>query len=238
MGISHQQIKDLIGTKENITIFEIGCADGRDSKRFLNTFGDNMTLYTFDPEPLNQKLVTTLGCQDAFGGSNDELVKDKRHKFNPYAMCDYTGTITFNRSRNNDGPNNGHEWGRYSGSIHRPVTHLESPKYGKRWAACVFEETVEAKCTTIDQFCEELQIEHIDFIWMDTQGAEREVLKGAKKMLSNIDFIYTEYYDEEMYENCAGLVEIQELIPGFELIMNWRCNDADGGDALFRNVVQ
>lgn len=238
MGITHTQIKDLIGTKEDIVIFEIGCADGRDSKKFLNTFGDNLKLYTFDPEPLNAKLVTTLGCKDAFGGSNDELVSDKRHIFSPYAICDYTGSITFNRSRNNDGPDSGYEWGRYSGSIHRPVTHLESPKYGKRWSACVFEETVEAKCTSIDNFCEENSIDHIDFIWMDTQGAEREVLKGAQNMLPNIDFIYTEYYDEEMYENCAGLSEIEQLLPKFEIIMNWRYNDADGGDVLFRKTTK
>jgi FkbM family methyltransferase len=236
MGISHEKIKELIGIKENITIFEIGCADGRDSKTFLNTFDNNMTLYTFDPEPLNAKLVTTLGYYDAFGGSNDALVTDERHKFNHCAMCDYTGTIIFNRSRNNDGPSNGHNWGRYSGSIHKPVTHIESPKYGKRWSACVFEETIEVECTTIDDFCFKNNIKHIDFIWMDTQGSEREVFLGSKNMLPNIDFIYTEYYDEEMYENCAGLSEIKELLDGFEIMMDWRYNDADGGDVLFRRV--
>lgn len=233
-GIEHRQIKNLMSGRENIIIFEIGCADGRDTKKFLNTFGNELTIYTFDPEPINKTFVTTLGQKDAFGGNNDQLVTDKRHIFHSYAMCDYRGTITFNRSRNNDGPDSGYNWGRYSGSIHRPVTHLDSPKYGKRWSACVFEETVEAECTSIDMFCEENGIDHIDFIWMDTQGAEREVLKGASKMLSNIDYIYTEYYDEEMYEGCAGLEEIKDLLPNFELQHNWRCNDADGGDVLFK----
>ena len=237
MGISQSQIKDLIGDKENIVIFEVGCADGRDSKTFLNTFGDNLKLYTFDPEPVNARLVTTLGSEDAFGGSNDQLITDERHKFTHCALCDYTGTIVFNRSRTVDGPGNGYEWGRYSGSIRRPVTYTESPKYGKRWPQSVFEETVEVDCTTIDDFCKKNNIDHIDFLWMDTQGAEREVLTGAKKMLKNISFIYTEYYDEEMYENCAGLSEIKEILSEFELTNDWRYGDADGGDALFKKIV-
>ena len=39
MGLSQYAIRELIGEKDNITIFEIGCADGGDTKRFLNTFG-------------------------------------------------------------------------------------------------------------------------------------------------------------------------------------------------------
>lgn len=238
MTITHTQIKNLMGSREEVTIFEVGCADGRDTKKFLNTFGMELTIYSFDPEPINIRALTELGQTDAMGCNNDQLVIDKRHIFSPYAICDHKGTLTFNRSRDVGWPDRGESIGRYSGSIHRPVTHVQSDKYGRRWPKTVFEETVEVECISIDIFCEENDIGHIDFIWMDTQGAEREVLMGAKNMLPNIDFIYTEYYDEEMYENCAGLSEIQELIPDFELIMNWRCNDADGGDALFRRVVK
>ena len=31
MGISQEEIKNLIGNKDEITIFEIGCADGGDT---------------------------------------------------------------------------------------------------------------------------------------------------------------------------------------------------------------
>ena len=55
MGLSQYAIRELIGEKDNITIFEIGCADGGDTKRFLNTFGSNLKIYTFDPEPINIK---------------------------------------------------------------------------------------------------------------------------------------------------------------------------------------
>ena len=91
MGLSQQEIKELIGEKDSITIFEIGCADGGDTKRFLNTFGSNLKIYTFDPEPINIKYVTTPGSLDAFGNSNDILISDDRHVFNPYAISGKDG---------------------------------------------------------------------------------------------------------------------------------------------------
>lgn len=234
MGISQDQIKELLGDREQITVFEIGCADGVDTKRFLNTFGENFKIYTFDPEPINVEYMTTLGSKDAWGNSNDILITDNRHKFYPYAISGENGKTTFHRSRN-DCPE-GREVGRYSGSIRRPVTMIESPQYGRRWPGCLFDESVEVETKRLDTFCEENNIDHVDFIWMDTQGAERDVLSGAGSMFQNIDYIYTEYYNEEMYENCAGLDEIKSMLEGFELINTWGYNDADGGDALFKRV--
>lgn len=238
MAITQDQIKSLLGEKDSITIFEIGCADGADTKRFLSTFGENFKIYTFDPEPINIKYMTTLGSKDAWGNNNDILVEDKRHTFSPYAMAGHNGTATFNRSRNitPNNPEEGFLVGRYSGSIHEPLTMTYSDKYGARWPGCVFEEKITVECKRLDSFCEENNIEHIDFIWMDTQGAEREVLSGAEKMLPNIDYIYTEYYNEEMYKSCANLDEIKSILNGFELIADWRFNDSDGGDALFKRI--
>lgn len=239
MGISQEQIKELIGEKQDIVIFEVGCADGTDTKKFLSTFDSNLTIYTFDPEPINIKYMTTLGSKDAWGNNNDILVQDSRHKFSPYAISNNDGITTFNRSRNIT-PNNFEEGflvGRYSGSIHEPLTYFKSEKYGSRWPGTVFEEKITIECKKLDTFCKENNVSHIDFLWMDTQGAEREVLTGATEMLSNIDYVYTEYYDEEMYKSCAGLAEIKEILTGFELIGDWRYSDADGGDALFRRIV-
>ena len=181
--------------------------------------------------------MTTLGSKDAWNGSNDILITDQRHKFFPYAISGNDGVIKFNRSRNKTpNPEEGFLVGRYSGSIHEPVTYHNSSKYGARWPGTLFEEQVTVESKTLDTFCAENNISHIDFIWMDTQGAERDVINGALNMLPNIDFIYTEYYDEEMYKNCPSLEEIKNLLPNFKLVQNWPFNDADGGDALFKKI--
>lgn len=51
------------------------------------------------------------------------------------------------------------------------------------------------KSTTIDQFCGDLDINKIDFLKIDVEGAELDVLKGASGMLKEkkIKFLQVEY---------------------------------------------
>ena len=45
MGIAIDKIKELVGNRDNLVVFEVGCADGTDTKQFLSQFGTNMKLY-------------------------------------------------------------------------------------------------------------------------------------------------------------------------------------------------
>ena len=230
MAINHDQIKKLIGEKEEVIIFEIGCADGRDTRKFLQTFGDNLKLYTFDPEPVNIKALSEIGATNYRGESNNDIIQDPRNIFHPYAMCDEDKTIIFNRSRDIGYPDKGEGVGRYSGSIHDPVNQASM------YTGILFDQTVEAQGRSLDSFCKEKFIEHIDFIWMDTQGAEREVLGGMKENYTNIDYIYTEYYNEEMYKDQIYLNGIVEMLSeNFDLLATFPFTDCQGGDALFKN---
>lgn len=230
MAINHDQIKKLIGEKEEVIIFEIGCADGRDTRKFLQTFGNNLKLYTFDPEPVNIKALTVLGTLNCVDELNDDIIQDSRNIFHPYAMCEEDKTLTFKRSRTLGCPGEGYEVGRYSGSIHDPVNQASM------YTGILFDQTVESQGRSIDSFCKEKSIAHIDFIWMDTQGAEREVLEGMKESYTNIDYIYTEYYNEEMYKDQIYLNGIVEMLSeNFDLLATFPFTDCQGGDALFKN---
>ena len=55
MGISVDKINEMVGNRKPVVIFEVGCADGTDSKEFLRQFGPDLKLYTFDPDPTNVK---------------------------------------------------------------------------------------------------------------------------------------------------------------------------------------
>lgn len=45
----------------------------------------------------------------------------------------------------------------------------------------------------LDEYCSENGIVHIDFLKIDTEGWELDVLKGARNILDNCDFIQFEY---------------------------------------------
>jgi FkbM family methyltransferase len=58
-----------------------------------------------------------------------------------------------------------------------------------------------------------------NFLNMDTQGYELEVLRGAKKTLQKINYVYTEVNNTEVYENNALIEEIDEFLKDYNMII-------------------
>ena len=71
---------------------------------------------------------------------------------------------------------------------------------------------------TLDSYFEEVVQDQYNFINMDTQGYELEVLKGAKNSLKNIDTVYTEVNNVEVYENNALIEEIDEFLNDYNMV--------------------
>lgn len=57
-----------------------------------------------------------------------------------------------------------------------------------------------------------------DFLVIDTQGYEGEVLKGATETLKNMKWVYLEVNRKETYKGCAMIDEIDELLKDFNRI--------------------
>jgi hypothetical protein len=72
--------------------------------------------------------------------------------------------------------------------------------------------------TRLDTFCEQSNITEIDFIWMDVQGAELEVLSGGDRILKNTKYIYTECPIVKMYDGESDCQNILKLLPNFSTV--------------------
>jgi len=71
--------------------------------------------------------------------------------------------------------------------------------------------TVETK--TLDLFCKEQLIEHIDFLKIDTEGSELNVLKGATDLLKNGSIKYIQFEYGGTYQDAhITLKEVHELL--------------------------
>ena len=57
-----------------------------------------------------------------------------------------------------------------------------------------------------------------NFINMDVQGYELEVLKGGLETLKQIDYVYCEVNRDEVYENNAYVQEIDEFLSDYDMI--------------------
>jgi FkbM family methyltransferase len=199
------EIKNLVN-KENPIIFEIGCADGGDTLEFINTFND-LEIYCFEPEPKNIKLV------------KERIDYPKHHLFEG-VISDINGQLTFNRSRT-DNPDDLS----YSGSIKKPKEHLNE------WSFIKFDEQITVESITLDKFCEDKNIELIDFIWADVQGAEENLILGGLNTLNKkVRYFYTEYSNKEYYEGQLKLDSLLNLLGN-----NWELIRDFGSDVLLKN---
>jgi hypothetical protein len=65
--------------------------------------------------------------------------------------------------------------------------------------------------------------------WVGIDGVKIDVFSGAKNSIDKIDWIYTEYCDDQLYEGEIGLKQIGETLNNFTLIEDY------GGGTLFKN---
>ena len=74
------------------------------------------------------------------------------------------------------------------------------PKERLEWSQLVFNEIIEVQTVTLDDWAQENNIDHVDFMWLDMQGVELDVLKASPKILGQTKAIYCEVEFIEAYE--------------------------------------
>ena len=77
--------------------------------------------------------------------------------------------------------------------------------------------------------------EPCNFLIIDTQGYELNVLRGAENTLKHIDYIIVEVYDDVLYEGCALFAEVNDFLISRDFVlikkdMTW----ANWGNAFYK----
>lgn len=97
------------------------------------------------------------------------------------------------------------------------------------------------KSTTVNQIVADFKtsgradiIASIDMLYLDTQGSELSVLKGADEFLKQIRYVFTEVSHGGLYENDVSHKELTEYLDsrGFSLVYLYM-NKTRWGDALY-----
>lgn len=96
---------------------------------------------------------------------------------------------------------------------------------------------VEIPMIRMDEFfdTESFDIADFNFLNIDVQGVELEVIKSFSNLISNMDYIYTEVNLEEVYKGCALLDEIDAYLRRYGFVrVEMKITKAYWGDALYK----
>ena len=195
---------------DKVNILEAGAYKGEDTVE-MATMLPRSSIYAFEPVPENYNDLVI----------NTSAVKNVK-TFN-MALGENTGTDKIHIS--NDTMNSGVS---ASSSLLEPKEHL------KFHQNITFPKSIEVKVTTIDEWALHNNIDHIDFMWLDMQGAEYLALKASPRILSTVNVLYTEVSLKQMYEGAPLYKEYKSWLNsiGFEVVkesLPWK----DMGNVLF-----
>jgi len=200
-------------------ILEIGAADGRDTLKLLQRF-PQAHIYCFEPEPR---------CLRMWRAN----VQDPRATMHCTAIGNHVGTIPWfashghlpdsQRATTEDPRDLWDDWP-LSGSIKRPEAHLDIHPWVE------FEQKFEVPITTLDEWLHDhRELSKIDLIWMDVQGAERDVIAGGQRTFKRTLWCSTEVFDEffhpaelrgrHVYEGQPNIAEILGMLPKWRAVM-------------------
>lgn len=94
-----------------------------------------------------------------------------------------------------------------SSSLLKPKLHLQ------QYPHITFSEKEDVVVDTLDNVLEDK--ESYNFINMDVQGYELEVLKGATESLKHIDYLMCEVNRAEVYEECCMIDELDSFLSSY-----------------------
>jgi FkbM family methyltransferase len=211
-GLSMDMMAERLSHIENIidfngikNIIDVGAAHGYESKNLARVFTD-ARIWAFEPTDEHYQY-----CLDHFAGLDDDL--RSRISIENLALNDVDGLISFYPvdTSKSIGNNTG------MASKFR----LIDPNVFRHELSVQREVTVNAVC--LNTWCSQHGVKP-DMIWMDAQGAELDILRGASDVLGSVKVIMTEAALKPYYHGHTMKSDIDAYLAkhGFEELISAR----------------
>lgn len=176
--------------------------------------------HSFEPVPSSYNI-----CLE----NRDQLNDAQKQRISVYnlALNDHTGIIDFFEV---DDTGSEHNVG--ASSKYQFVPGLNGSFFDKTWN----QRKIQVQSITLDQWRTDNNVGPIDLLWMDVQGAELDVFKGAEQTLKDVKVIMTEVGTDSYYQGQSLFPEIDEYLKsqGFSMLEgSFRRNHAYEGDIIY-----
>jgi len=89
-------------------------------------------------------------------------------------------------------------------------------------------------CMVLDDWCEQNAVDRIDFMWLDLEGMELQILKSSPDILKTVKVIFTETNFQEFRKGMTQYAELRQFLEanGFIMMCHWY-REGLQGNALF-----
>jgi 2-O-methyltransferase len=199
-NLSPADLRALIGKKDPV-ILDIGANDGVDSRWLARVFPEGQ-VYSFEPDP---RAIARFKAK----------IDQTQISLQEMALGAENGTMTFYQSSGwptgAKPPSEGAEWD-YSGSLRPP----KEASIIHPWLK--FDHEIKVPVSRLDAWASEKNIQIVDFIWADVQGAEGDLIMGGGAFIHTVKAIYIEFSNQEEYAGQWNLEKIKESLPKHKLM--------------------
>jgi FkbM family methyltransferase len=203
--ISKYLLKGIL--PEDAIMVDCGASHGSDSIELARIFPKSV-IYDFEPVP------------HIFESLKRNTRKYKNIHCHQLALGSFTGkTKMYISSGASDG----------SSSLLAPKTHLNDHP------DVLFNEEQDVNVMKLDDWALQNNISKIDFLWLDMQGYEFDMLQASEKMLKTVQAIHTEVSTKETYESATLYPVLKQWLAerNFKVIKEAIPDGTDMGNVLF-----
>lgn len=195
----YHKLNNILPQIINPVVIEVGAHIGTDTTRIARLLQQPFTYLAIEPDNRNFE-----NLQKVCDRYDITLI--------PAAIGNKNGLVNFWQSTTKSDFN----------SLKKPIRNANRPK-GTEF------ESVRVQSFTLDKLAELYQLSQVDLLWMDVQGAELEVIEGARGILEKTHYLYTEC-QEGRYVGQPGFAKIMMAFDGvWEIVYN------DPANVLLRN---
>lgn len=223
-SLKFENIKKLVDN-DNPVIVEIGAHYGEDTLRFLETF-PNAQIFSFEPDKRNIEIFKKLVNQP-----NIELIEKAVSNENGQAQFypSYVSSVI------NDVPSK-YDFISKDEYISLGLNGSGASSLKKGFKNCINEEYF-VNTIRFDDWYSDNDLEIIDFVWIDVQGAEKAVIDGMGNVIKKIRLIWMEYGETE-YDGAMGRDETISVLEEKDFyILDDYSDLSPKGDLVFKNMA-
>jgi len=194
---------------DNVCVVYVGANMGQELEYFYNHF-NSAQIYCFEANPscISFLEITALNLKLKFPEKDIEI------EIHNKAMCDRDGQIILYHDPSED--------------AHQSATIMPLPVDTDWSGPSHHQAEIFTDAVRLDTFIEEKKINKIDLLYADVEGAQKELLAGAKNALQETDYLYIE--TQKLWGGPSHDDLIKMLEEHFSVEVKVDC------DTLFKNI--